>query len=127
MILISSVADIPGLIEGAWQNRGLGHGFLRHIQRCVCLIYIVDMTNNPQEQYETLKNEIKMYDPSLLNKPSILIGNKIDLPEAKENAEEMKTDLNISGKYSVNLRDLITMIRKFYEANKGNCTLPVKL
>jgi GTP-binding protein len=112
------VADIPGLIDGAWANKGLGHSFLRHVQRCVCLIYIVDLTWDPKKQLETLQNELRMYDPTLVDKPAIVVGNKIDLPEAQSNAEDFKTDLNISGKHSVNLKTLITLIKTFYDESK---------
>lgn len=82
------LADIPGLIEGASENRGLGHRFLRHIERCALLLLIVDMagTDNrdPRDDYKHLLEELKLYDPSLLKKPRLVAANKLDLPEAKE-------------------------------------------
>ncbi|HEY3755404.1 MAG TPA: GTPase ObgE [Opitutaceae bacterium] len=82
------VADIPGLIEGASENRGLGHRFLRHIERCALLLLIVDMagTDNrdPRDDYKHLLGELKLYDPALLKKPRLVAANKLDVPEAKE-------------------------------------------
>ncbi|CAG7731093.1 unnamed protein product [Allacma fusca] len=112
------VADIPGLIEGAWRNKGLGHEFLRHIQRCVCLIYIIDLTWDPEKQLQALKNELNMYDPTLTEKPSIVVGNKIDLEDAQMNSNNFRTDLNISGKHSVNLKALISLVKDFYDESK---------
>lgn len=83
-----SLADIPGLIAGASENKGLGHRFLRHIERCRCLILIIDFAGvdqrNPSEDYETLLNELAQYDEALLEKPRLVLANKIDLPEATD-------------------------------------------
>ncbi len=81
------LADIPGLIAGASENRGLGHRFLRHIERCKLLLLIVDMAGvdgrDPRNDYRDLLRELKLYDPALLKKPRLVAANKIDLPEAK--------------------------------------------
>ncbi|MFZ1057437.1 MAG: GTPase ObgE [Opitutaceae bacterium] len=83
------LADIPGLIEGASENRGLGHRFLRHVERCALLLIIVDMAGNdgrdPANDYRQLLNELKLYDPALLKKPRLLAANKMDLPDAAAN------------------------------------------
>lgn len=88
------LADIPGLIEGASQNRGLGHRFLRHIERCRLLLIILDMAGydarDPLDDFKNLKNELKLYDPQLLDKHFIVAANKIDLPEAQENLKRFK-------------------------------------
>jgi GTP-binding protein len=88
------LADIPGLIEGASENRGLGHRFLRHVERCALLLIIVDMAGNdgrdPREDYRQLLNELKLYDPELLKKPRLLASNKMDLPAAAENLAKFK-------------------------------------
>lgn len=80
------LADVPGLIEGAHDNRGLGHRFLRHIERCALLIFLIDMAGvdarDPREDYKHLLNELKLYDPSLLEKPRLVVANKMDMPEA---------------------------------------------
>jgi GTP-binding protein len=88
------LADIPGLIEGASENRGLGHRFLRHVERCALLLIIVDMAGNdgrnPAEDYRQLLNELKLYDPALLKKPRLLAANKMDLPAAAANLAKFK-------------------------------------
>ena len=88
------LADIPGLIEGASENRGLGHRFLRHVERCALLLLIVDMAGNdgrdPREDYRQLVNELKLYDPALLKKPRLVAANKMDLPSAAANLAKFK-------------------------------------
>jgi GTP-binding protein len=80
------LADIPGLIEGAHENRGLGHRFLRHIERCALLLFLIDMAGadarDPREDYRHLLRELELYDPALLKKPRLVVANKMDLPEA---------------------------------------------
>ena len=89
-----TVADIPGLIEGAHENRGLGHEFLRHITRCHILIFVIDMAGvdgrNPIEDLQTLRTEVKMYDEDLANFEWVIVANKMDLPDAEENYEHFK-------------------------------------
>lgn len=81
------LADIPGLIEGANENRGLGHRFLRHIERCALLVILVDMAGtdgrDPRDDYEQLLRELELYDAALLKKPRLVAANKTDLPESK--------------------------------------------
>ncbi|MDD3179259.1 MAG: GTPase ObgE [Opitutaceae bacterium] len=88
------MADVPGLIEGASQNRGLGHRFLRHIERCSVLLVIVDMAGvdgrDPREDYTQLLRELELYDPKMLNKPRLIAANKTDLPEAKAHLAKFK-------------------------------------
>lgn len=80
------LADVPGLIEGAHENRGLGHRFLRHIERCALLIFLVDMAatdaRDPRDDYKHLLKELELYDPALLEKPRLVVANKMDIPEA---------------------------------------------
>lgn len=81
------MADVPGLIEGASDNRGLGHRFLRHIERCAVLMFLIDMAavdgRDPREDYAVLLGELEAYDPALAAKPRLVVANKMDLPEAK--------------------------------------------
>ncbi|MEM9158550.1 MAG: GTPase ObgE [Verrucomicrobiota bacterium] len=88
------LADIPGLIAGASENKGLGHRFLRHIERCFLLVLIVDMSGvdgrEPWEDYESLLDELGTYDPALLDKPRLVVGNKMDEEVAKEKLEEFR-------------------------------------
>ena len=80
------MADIPGLIEGAHENRGLGHQFLRHVERCSLLVFIIDMAGSenrePWEDHRILERELRLYSPILASKPRIIVANKMDLPEA---------------------------------------------
>lgn len=80
------LADVPGLIEGAHENRGLGHRFLRHIERCALLILLIDMAatdgRDPRDDYKHLLNELERYDPKLAQKPRLVAANKMDVPEA---------------------------------------------
>jgi GTP-binding protein len=88
------VCDVPGLIEGAHQNVGLGHAFLRHIERCKILVLLLDMagTDNraPWDDYQQLLKELELYDPALLEKPRYVVANKIDEPVAEENLKKFK-------------------------------------
>ena len=95
------VADIPGLIEGAHRNRGLGFSFLRHIERCPCIVYVVDLAarSDPVLQFVTLWDELEKYEPGLSRRPHIVLGNKVDLPGANENAARLQEFLNESGEH----------------------------
>jgi GTP-binding protein len=88
------VADIPGLIKGAHEGAGLGHDFLRHIERSAILIYVLDMagvdTRLPYEDYASLRNELKLHREDLVRRPSLVVANKMDLPEAEENLKVFK-------------------------------------
>jgi GTP-binding protein len=88
------LADVPGLIEGASENRGLGHRFLRHIERCALLMFLVDMAGvdgrDPREDYATLLNELELYDPALLEKPRVVVANKMDIESAASNLTKFK-------------------------------------
>lgn len=87
------VADIPGIIEGAADNRGLGHEFLRHIMRCRVLLFVVDMTgleHDPVEAIQTLRKEIKLYSEELAARPWLILANKMDVPEAQENLSALR-------------------------------------
>ncbi|HVK57243.1 MAG TPA: GTPase ObgE, partial [Candidatus Kapabacteria bacterium] len=89
-----TVCDIPGLIEGAHQNVGLGHAFLRHIQRCKILVLLLDMAGtdgrNPWDDYKQLLTELELYDPTLVEKPIYVVANKMDEPAAEENLKKFK-------------------------------------
>jgi len=84
-----TVADIPGLIEGASENRGLGHRFLKHVERCKVLLIMIDMQGTdgrePIGDYKVLMNELKLYMPGLVRKPELICANKMDEPDAPEN------------------------------------------
>lgn len=94
------IADIPGLIEGASEGVGLGHQFLRHIERCRMLIHIVDVSGsegrNPIEDFERINEELVKFNPELAQRPMIVAGNKIDMAEP-EQIEEFKAYVNSKG------------------------------
>lgn len=88
------MADLPGLIEGAAQGKGLGHQFLRHIERCRVIIHVLDMGamdgRDPIEDYEIINKELAEYEYRLLERPQIVVANKMDLDDAKENLKRFK-------------------------------------
>ena len=94
------IADIPGLIEGASDGVGLGHQFLRHIERCRMLIHIVDVSGsegrNPIDDFEKINEELVKFNPELAKRPMIVAGNKIDMAEP-EQIEEFKKYVNDKG------------------------------
>lgn len=91
-------ADIPGLIEGAHMGVGLGHAFLRHVQRCRVLIHLLDGAGeDPLADYNQINAELALFDPDLAEKPQIVVLNKIDLPRAQEREESLKTELESRG------------------------------
>lgn len=94
------IADIPGLIEGASDGIGLGHEFLRHIERCRLLIHIVDVSGfegrDPKEDFENINRELRKFNPELAEKPQIVAGNKIDMAEP-EQIEEFKNWIEAKG------------------------------
>lgn len=91
------VADIPGLIEGAHEGHGLGHKFLRHVMRTNVLIHLLDASQidpeNPLADWETVNRELALFDAELADKPQIVVANKIDLPEGRENAKQLARKL----------------------------------
>ncbi len=87
------MADIPGIIEKAHEGKGLGHRFLRHIERNSVLLFCIPCdTNNIREEYETLLNELRLYNPELLDKPRLLALTKSDLID-DELKEMLKVDI----------------------------------
>lgn len=90
----ATIADIPGLIEGAHRGVGLGHEFLRHITRCRILIFVIDIAGsegrNPIEDLQNLRREIDLYDPALSSRPWLIVANKMDLPDAERNLRALQ-------------------------------------
>ncbi len=95
------MADLPGLIEGASQGVGLGHQFLRHIERTKVIVHVVDMSatdgRDPYEDYKIINQELGEYNMRLLERPQIVVANKMDIPAAQENLEEFKSKLTADG------------------------------
>lgn len=91
------IADIPGIIEGASEGAGLGLRFLKHISRTVCLLFMIDCSEeNCFSAYETLCGELRAFSAELLEKPRIVLCNKIDIPGASDRAAEIKKTLRLS-------------------------------
>ena len=88
------MADLPGLIEGASQGKGLGHEFLKHIERCRVIIHVIDMGGNtgrdPVEDYKIINSELEQYKYKLLQRPQIVVANKMDEDGAEENLERFR-------------------------------------
>ncbi len=117
-----TIADMPGLIEGAHANKGLGHDFLKHIQRTKALVYILDPTSNLLNDLLVLYDELKRYDSKLVRKPYTVIINKSDLITETERTqvEELREKLGIdvvqvSAKHGSNLSPLVDSFRKLVE------------
>jgi len=121
-----SVCDIPGLIEGAHDNVGLGHDFLRHIQRCRVLALMVDISGSdgrdPWDDYAQLIQELSLYDKSLIEKTRLVVANKIDEAPSKENLQEfientgVAPDLTISAAFGEGLDKLKDSFRSEVKA-----------
>ncbi|KAH9529585.1 GTPase of the mitochondrial inner membrane that associates with the large ribosomal subunit [Dermatophagoides farinae] len=124
-----SIADLPGIISEAHCNKGLGLNFLKHIERCVCLFFVIDMSiDEPFEQLKILMKEIDLYKSELLQKPITIIANKIDSDD--DSATKLKIFLQhlntnnlfhlkvipVSGKYGTNLTELLIHFRELYDS-----------
>lgn len=115
------MADLPGLIEGASQGVGLGHQFLRHIERTRVIVHVIDMSGSegrvPYEDYMAINNELEQYNLRLMERPQIIVANKMDMPDAEENLNEFKTKIAedipvfpISAVTKTGLRELLLAI-----------------
>lgn len=116
-----TIADIPGLIEGAHTGRGLGHDFLRHVERCRVLLILLDMAGvdnrKPWDDYRQLLEELKLYNKELLQKPRVIVANKLDLPAAKKNLAAFKRKykarvIDVSAQDGTGLEKLKLALRK---------------
>lgn len=115
------MADLPGLIEGASQGVGLGHQFLRHIERTRVIVHVIDMSGSegrvPFDDYVAINNELEQYNLRLMERPQIIVANKMDMPDAEENLKEFKTKIAedipvfpISAVTKTGLRELLLAI-----------------
>jgi GTP-binding protein len=120
------MADLPGLIEGAHQGVGLGHQFLRHIERTRVVVHVIDMSamegRDPYQDYITINQELKEYNLRLTERPQIIVANKMDIPEAEENLKAFKEQLKddfpifpISTVTRQGIRDLLFAIADLLE------------
>ncbi|XP_014275286.1 GTPase Obg isoform X3 [Halyomorpha halys] len=121
-----SVADLPGLIEGSHLGKGLGIQFLRHTERCSCLIIVLDVTKNPYETFLILKKELSAFYNDLTKKKQLIVLNKIDLPYSEESIENLINEvgadnlIKLSAKYGLNLSEFLNKLRTNYEENFTN-------
>lgn len=94
-----TIADIPGLIEGAADNKGLGHRFLRHVERCRLLLFVLDLAGvdgrSPENDYRVLVNELTSYSKDLAEKPRIVAANKMDLGNFEERMAKLRKELDV--------------------------------
>ncbi|XP_012510011.1 PREDICTED: mitochondrial ribosome-associated GTPase 2 [Propithecus coquereli] len=118
-----AVADIPGIIRGAHQNRGLGFAFLRHIERCRFLLFVVDLTlPEPWTQVEDLKYELEKYEEGLSERPHVVVANKIDLPQARASLPLLQERLGqeaiaLSAVTGENLEQLLLRLKVLHDAD----------
>lgn len=122
-------ADIPGLIEGASSGKGLGHEFLKHIERCNLLIHLISMDKSDNDDvikaYETINDELKKYHPVLMSKKIIIVANKSDVDGSELNHKILEKYLKtkilfVSAKYKTNLEQLLDECWKSFNENKIN-------
>ena len=121
-----TVCDVPGLIEGAHNNVGLGHEFLRHIERCKILVLLLDMAGTdgrkPWDDYKQLLKELELYDPALLEKDRLVVANKMDEAVAEDNLKQFKKKIKkvsllpISAAFDQGLEKFKQTIREAVEA-----------
>ncbi|KAM7126347.1 mitochondrial ribosome-associated GTPase 2 isoform 1-T3 [Molossus nigricans] len=116
-----AVADVPGVIRGAHRNRGLGLAFLRHIERCGFLLFVVDLAlPEPWTQVEDLRFELEKYERGLSERPHVIVANKIDLPQARANLPELQARLGggaiaLSAATGENLEELLLRIKELHD------------
>lgn len=114
-------ADMPGLIEGAHEGKGLGDKFLKHIERTLVLVHLVDMApldgTDPVENYEKIENELKQYAEHVHAKPRIVVANKMDMPEAEKNLERLRKKLGskVHAVSALTGKGLPELVRAIYE------------
>jgi GTP-binding protein len=108
-----TMADIPGIIEGAHVGKGLGLDFLRHIERTNMLIFVLDVTQDALHDYEMLRNELQQYNPRILKKPFLIVLNKMDLVQIHDKPSlKLKDALPLSALKRDGVNKLITALQK---------------
>lgn len=118
------MADIPGIIRGAHQNKGLGLSFLRHIERCRFFLFVVDLSlPEPWTQVDDLKYELEKYDKGLSERSHVIIANKIDLPKARAHLSQLQAHLGqkeviaLSALTGENLEQLLLHLKVLHDAH----------
>lgn len=116
-----AVADIPGLVRGAHQNRGLGFAFLRHVERCGVLLFVLDLSvPSPWTQLADLKFELEQYAEGLSQRPHAIVANKIDLPQARAQLPELQARLGhaVIGLSATTGENLEMLLQRLYELHR---------
>lgn len=128
-----TVADLPGIIQGAHENRGLGIDFLRHAERCDCLLYVIDVSlEDYEQQLEILQDELECYQEGFSDKISIIVANKIDIveePLLSERVHRLASNWDlpvvpVSAKFGNNVSALLKYLRKSYDEAKAKRPAP---
>ncbi|HWC30520.1 MAG TPA: GTPase ObgE [Dehalococcoidia bacterium] len=123
------MADLPGLIEGAHEGVGLGHQFLRHVERTRVLVHVLDAgSDDPMADYRTVHRELELYDTTLADRPEVIALNKIDLPEARKKADALRTAFPgrevvlLSGASSEGTRELLQLLLRLLQETAPRAT-----
>lgn len=121
MQILISVADLPGLIPDSHKNKGLGIQFLRHAERCMALVYVIDVSlSDPWTYLDTIQYELSQFNATMCNRPHLIAANKIDLPGAMENVELLKSKINspiipVCAQTGENVDRLLTEMKIIYD------------
>jgi len=125
------VADLPGLIEGAHAGAGLGHEFLRHVERTRVLVHLVDAgAADPVKDYETVRRELVLHDARLAEKPEVVALNKLDLPDARAGVEDLRGAFEgrevflISGATGEGVQALVQHLRRILQETQPKAAPP---
>ena len=117
------IVEIPGLIKGSSQSKGLGSDFLRHAERAKVFIHLIDLgqheNRSPLSDYENLNQELKNYSDQIFKKQQILVATKIDLPGSENNFKKLKTSLNkkiypVSALDGTGIKELLLVLKKLF-------------
>lgn len=129
-----TVCDVPGLIPGAHENKGLGHAFLRHIRRCKVIVLLLDMAGSegrkPWEDYRQLLQELEYYDKELLNRPRLVVANKMDEPGAEELLKQFKRHIRktpvirLSAAFDEGISEFLAKLRETVDSAQEEPPLP---
>lgn len=121
-----AVADLPGLIADSHRNHGLGISFLRHVQRCMALLLLVDLSlPEPWSYVRVLRDEVRCFSETILDRPQVIVANKVDVDGARENLAALRrqlpddTVIEISAKHGVNLEFLLKHMKRIYDEQNG--------
>ena len=114
------MADIPGLISGAHLNKGLGHAFLRHIERCRCLLFVLDISQTDSlTTFACLREELELYKEQLSKRPGAIVANKIDMVESEKEIQRLEETLPlpiipVSAKYGTGIPEFKAKLQKLF-------------